>query len=118
VHTTREKVQTNSPSESSRRAGGICSYAPRLVQQANGANFCGLACLAIDEGSEGCTQVERALTVGDDARQEPEVVADVHLRPPGVAVAPVPRQPRSHRAVPLPASDRLAQRPCSRQQSP
>jgi hypothetical protein len=86
---------------------------------ADGANFCGLACLAIDEGSEGCTQVRQeehdALTVGDDAGQEPEVVADVHLRPPGVTVAHVPRQPRSLRAVPLPASCRLAYRPCSHQ---
>lgn len=62
-----------------------------------------------------CTRVWghfNLLTVGDDAGEEPEAIADVHLLPAGVAVAPVPRQPGRRRAVPLPARHRLAQRPC------
>jgi len=50
------------------------------------------------------------LTVGDDAWQEPEVVADVELRPARVALAAVAQRARRHRAVPLPAGHRAADR--------
>ena len=53
------------------------------------------------------------LTVGDDAWQEPEVVADVELRPARVALAAVAQRARRHRAVPLPAGHRAADRVCS-----
>lgn len=89
-----------------------------VTSTTNNSGLSGLACLPIDE-EKGRTEEERALTVGDDAGQEPEAVADVHLCPPGFAVAPVPREARRHRAVPLPARHRLAQRPCSpRPQNP
>jgi hypothetical protein len=58
------------------------------------------------------------LTVGDGAGHEAEAVADVHLRPPRVALAPVAQhRPLLHRAVPLPAGHRLANRVCSSRSS-
>jgi hypothetical protein len=55
------------------------------------------------------------LTVGNDAGQEMEGVSDVQLRPPRVALAAVTQhRPLLHRAAPLPARHRLANRVCSR----
>lgn len=38
-------------------------------------------------GSASEREIERELTVGDDTREEPEVVSDVELSPPWFAVA-------------------------------
>lgn len=54
------------------------------------------------------------LTVGDDAGQEPEAVADVELRPARAAVAAVAQRARRHRAVALPAGHRAAYGVCDR----